>query len=239
MSRSSCPCSTGEEPSGVTSLGCHTLHGSMPACLPACLPVTQLQQVSPCPAQPTIMCTTLPMQPTQHAWTHTCTKTYMDTDKIVPAITFTGQSSLPCFTSLSHFFPPAPVSAPPLCCLLPPLCSVVEVVVMGSSLAPGGPPHNLTQAAVAGCALLLGPHAANGPAELLAEQLNAAAWAAADEAAAAVRNTGKHASGEAEMAALCDRHNTLGLLLSPFVLLLNREAGLGLELSLTLTTLPP
>ncbi|GFH29370.1 hypothetical protein HaLaN_28016 [Haematococcus lacustris] len=48
-------------------------------------------------------------------------------------------------------------------------------------------------AAVAGCALLLGPHAANGPAELLAEQLNAAAWAAAEEAAAAVRNTGKHA----------------------------------------------
>ncbi|KAL6757321.1 3-deoxy-D-manno-octulosonic-acid transferase-domain-containing protein [Haematococcus lacustris] len=69
--------------------------------------------------------------------------------------------------------------------------SVVEVVVMGGSLIPGRPPHNLTQAAVAGCALLLGPHAANGPAELMAEQLNAAAWAAAEEAAAAVQSAGQ------------------------------------------------
>ncbi|KAJ9507689.1 hypothetical protein QJQ45_019133, partial [Haematococcus lacustris] len=69
--------------------------------------------------------------------------------------------------------------------------SVVEVVVMGGSLIPGRPPHNLTQAAVAGCALLLGPHAANGPAELMAEQLNAAAWVAAEEAAAAVQSAGK------------------------------------------------
>lgn len=71
---------------------------------------------------------------------------------------------------------------------LPALCSVCELVLMGNSLVEGSPGHNLSEAAVAGCAIVLGPY---GPASgHMGEELNSAAVAAAEEAAAAVRSTG-------------------------------------------------
>lgn len=71
---------------------------------------------------------------------------------------------------------------------LPLLYSVCEVALMGNSLVEGASGHNLAEAAVAGCAILVGPH--GGAAAHMADELNSAALVAAEEAAAAVRSTG-------------------------------------------------
>jgi hypothetical protein len=78
--------------------------------------------------------------------------------------------------------------------------SVCELVLMGNSLADSSSGHNLSEAAVAGCAIVMGPY---GPAGgHMAEELNSAAVAAAEEAAAAVRSTG----GSVDMLAGCAEH---------------------------------
>ena len=85
--------------------------------------------------------------------------------------------------------------------LLPLLYSVCKTVLVGGSLLvdpsvvdPAGTPpligcEGLASPAVAGCAVLVGPY--GGAVSAMAEDLNIAAVAAAEEAAAAVRNTGE------------------------------------------------
>lgn len=70
---------------------------------------------------------------------------------------------------------------------LPLFYAVSEIVFMGNSLLPQGSGHNLAEAAVAGCAVVVGAQA--GSFTHMAEELNQAAVAAAEEAAAAVHRT--------------------------------------------------
>jgi hypothetical protein len=65
---------------------------------------------------------------------------------------------------------------------------VSEIAFIGNSLLEGCSGHNLAEAAVAGCAVLVGPHA--GAFTQMAEELNQAAVLAAEEAAAAVNSSG-------------------------------------------------
>lgn len=69
------------------------------------------------------------------------------------------------------------------------LYAVCDTVFMANSLAPGCTGESLAAPAVAGCAVLVGPHA--GPSTIMVEDLNSAAVVAAEEAAAAVRNAGE------------------------------------------------
>ena len=84
---------------------------------------------------------------------------------------------------------------------LPLLYAACETVLVGGSLLEDAPPQqspllgsfgaceHLASPAVAGCAVLIGAH--GGVVSSMAEDLNSAAVAAAEEAAAAVRNTGE------------------------------------------------
>lgn len=69
------------------------------------------------------------------------------------------------------------------------LYAVCDTVFMANSLAPGCTGESLAAPAVAGCAVLVGPHA--GPSTIMVEDLNSAAVVAAEEAAAAVRSAGE------------------------------------------------
>ncbi|WIA36478.1 hypothetical protein OEZ86_007778 [Tetradesmus obliquus] len=71
---------------------------------------------------------------------------------------------------------------------LPLMYSVSEVAFVGNSLLEGCGGHNLAEAAVAGCAVLVGEHA--GHFNTMADELNQAAIMAAEEASAAVNSSG-------------------------------------------------
>lgn len=67
--------------------------------------------------------------------------------------------------------------------------AVCDTVFMANSLAPGCTGESLAAPTVAGCAVMVGPHA--GPSTIMVEDLNSAAVVAAEEAAAAVRSAGE------------------------------------------------
>ena len=71
---------------------------------------------------------------------------------------------------------------------VPLLLAVVDVVLVGNSLLPGCTGHNLSEAAVAGCAVLTGQYLGHYGA--MAQELNQASLMAAEETAAIVRHTG-------------------------------------------------
>ncbi|CAD7697115.1 unnamed protein product [Ostreobium quekettii] len=71
---------------------------------------------------------------------------------------------------------------------LPLLYAISEIAFVGGSLMEGSSGHNLAEAAVAGCAVVVGMHA--GHFNRMADELNQAALVAAEEAAAVVNNSG-------------------------------------------------
>jgi hypothetical protein len=78
---------------------------------------------------------------------------------------------LPAFTFCSALLPCHPATQWSIAA-----CSVSEVAFIGNSLLEGCSGHNLAEAAVAGCAVLIGEHA--GHFSTMADELNQAAVSA-------------------------------------------------------------